>query len=549
MWYSKNLRRRPSPASLLLAFLLIILAISLGLGYNAFSTARTHRTTVEETLTDYAGMAAWQFSSITRENVDFFLRRVFDDVTRRASGREFSPLDEVYEELHDAVRRYRCECRDLRDPSFYFRVDLRDSSAVTLPSNVVEPSKKAVSDIVIGRFLDNPDEREGLVAVPAGVVRDSSALVAYAVLYDWQMSPMGIYGFVVGQGAFNELFSRWYERATLLPPTVAGDLSKDSLLHLSIQTPDGAIVFSSDDSSPDQYAANDTIGLSMGTLVVEASIKPEAASRLIIGGLPRSRVPLLLGLILVTLGVGTAAVFLIRREHQLARLRDDFVSGVSHELRTPLAQIRMFAELLEGGKLRTDAERQRSLDVVNREARRLAHLVENVLQYSRLRRAPDVMAVEEADAGEIVGDAIDVFRPLAGSLDVNIRTDIEAGTKVLADRDAVKQMLLNLLDNAFKYGPKGQTVTVGAKPRSDGTIWIFVEDEGPGIPNGDRRRVWEPYRRLSHHEGSSVVGTGIGLAVVSQLAALHQGRVWVEDGEQGGARFVMEFHSTSSVGG
>src|SRR2546427_5026946 len=124
----------------------------------------------------------------------------------------------------------------------------------------------------------------------------------------------------------------------------------------------------------------------MGDLHAEATLRASVADQLIIGGLPKSRLPLILGLLALTaVLIGTALVQL-RRESQLARLRTDFISGVSHELRTPLAQIRMFSETLVLGRVRSDEERRRSLAIIDQESRRLTHLVENLPHFSRSER-------------------------------------------------------------------------------------------------------------------------------------------------------------------
>ncbi|HEY6223355.1 MAG TPA: ATP-binding protein, partial [Gemmatimonadales bacterium] len=93
---------------------------------------------------------------------------------------------------------------------------------------------------------------------------------------------------------------------------------------------------------------------------------------------------------------------------------------------------------------------------------------------------------------------------------------------------------------AVKYGPDGQTVTVGLDPVRNERTRLWVQDQGPGVPAGDRERVWEQFWRLERDRGSAVAGTGIGLSVVRELATLHRGRVWVESAPGGGARFVLE---------
>src|SRR5206468_1637555 len=114
--------------------------------------------------------------------------------------------------------------------------------------------------------------------------------------------------------------------------------------------------------------------------------KDQAGALRTLGGLPQSRLPLLLGALGLTAGLIVTALVQLRREYELARLRTDFVSGVSHELRTPLAQIRMFSETLLLGRVRSEEEGRRSLEIIDQEARRLTHLVENLLHFSRSER-------------------------------------------------------------------------------------------------------------------------------------------------------------------
>jgi signal transduction histidine kinase len=269
----------------------------------------------------------------------------------------------------------------------------------------------------------------------------------------------------------------------------------------------------------------------------------------VIGGLPNSRLPLLAALLLLTLGVGAVAFLQLRREQAFQRLREDFVSGVSHELRTPLAQIRIFAELQEAGKLRSDAERQRAIVVIHREARRLSHLVENILQFSRSRRAfRHGPPSEELDLTEALAEGIDAVTPLLVERDMTLEVEASPEVVVLANRDALTRIVVNLLDNAVKYGPRGQTVKVGVE-RMNGSARLAVSDEGPGVPVPDRERIWKPYRRLDRDIKANIPGTGIGLSVVSDLASLYGGRVWVEGLPDQGATFVVELPVAESTEG
>jgi signal transduction histidine kinase len=107
------------------------------------------------------------------------------------------------------------------------------------------------------------------------------------------------------------------------------------------------------------------------------------------------------------------------------------------------------------------------------------------------------------------------------------------------DEDALRQILLNLFDNALKYGPEGQVISLAIAAEGP-WVRISVEDHGPGIPARERERIWERFYRMPRDRASAVAGTGIGLAVVRDLVRLHGGRAWAEEGAGGGARFVVE---------
>ncbi len=552
----KTASRRISGPPLLVVFLLVTLTLSLWLGYQALDAARSHRQTAEEVLDNYAGIAGWEYSRVTREGLASLLRGVFDDIPRTLRRQPPAPRIMV-RDMQSALRSQGCRCSELRRLTWYFSVDF-ESGAVLAEPDTLPPAllERLAEKIIIDRD-SVPGDRIRLFTVEGGELFGSPSVVAYHMTLNEDEQDRLAYGFVADADAFGELFSRWFQRTTLLPTSVATSQPNDSLMRISVRGPGGMVVFESPADYPWTFSATDTLESAYGSLVVEAAIRPEAASQLIIGGLPRSRLPLLAGLMLLTLGVGAAALTQIRREHQLKRLRDDFISGVSHEFRTPLAQICVFAELLADDKLKTEYERKRSTGIINREARRLTHLVENILSFSGARRRLlPVGDPEEVDLGTAVKELTEVFAPQAGERQARIETDVEPGLTVLADRGALHRILANLLDNALKYGPQGQTVRVHATMHED-MIRISLEDRGPGIPAGDQIRVWEPYRRLERDVASDVQGSGIGLAVVAELCSVYGGQAWVEEGEGGGSRFVVELpgktrsteHAAWEVGG
>jgi signal transduction histidine kinase len=150
---------------------------------------------------------------------------------------------------------------------------------------------------------------------------------------------------------------------------------------------------------------------------------------------------------------------------------------------------------------------------------------------------------ETVSLAPLVRDVLVAFSPLAATADAAVRHERLDDCVVTADRAELRQLLLNLLDNAVKYGPRGQTVTVGLLRAHDAAserARIWVADEGPGIPEADRERVWEPFVRLSRDVEAETAGSGIGLSVVRQIAQRHGGAARVSSAPGGGACVVVE---------
>ena len=247
---------------------------------------------------------------------------------------------------------------------------------------------------------------------------------------------------------------------------------------------------------------------------------------------------------LLVLGRNRLRVRRARRAQELTRLRADFVASTSHELRTPLAQIRMFAELLQKGALHRPDEAARALRIIEKEASRLTILVDNLLNYARLRRRADdddaLAAVAPTHVADDVQHVLDAFAPLAAERGARVVSAVPAGLHARVDSLALRQVLTNYLENAVKYGPAGQAVTVGAAAAGR-RVRVWVDDEGDGVPPDEREAIWIAFRRGRRAEASARGGSGIGLAVVRELVLQYGGTVRVEDAPRGGARFVAEF--------
>ncbi|GLC27958.1 sensor histidine kinase [Roseisolibacter agri] len=274
-----------------------------------------------------------------------------------------------------------------------------------------------------------------------------------------------------------------------------------------------------------------------GALMVEAVVNPELRAYFPESRASRSAQTMLGGILALAAILALASVASLRRRQELAQARELFVSSISHELRTPLTQIRLFTESLLNDRARSPEQAGRWLRVIDREARRLGDLVDNALLHARGLRHDVHLARVPVALEDPLAAMVEATRPFATSRDARVAVDVPPGVRVLGDERALRHVLQNLVDNALKYGPAGQTVRVTAAFDAPGTVDVAVDDEGPGVAIADRRRIWEPFVRLAHDDGAT--GTGLGLSVVHTLVCAGRGRVRVEDAPGGGARFVV----------
>jgi signal transduction histidine kinase len=533
---------------LLAALLLCTLGLATMLAYEAHDAARSHRATAERALHDYAAVAAWELVAGVNESLQASVGAALAPVTRAraASPYELLPAPSLLAAGAESV--LRCAEASGDSSRFYFRIDFRDGTVATAGAAVSPAMRTWLADTVAshGRSVYKPDW--GYALILGGPVGEPRSALAYAIKYAEHGAPIAAYGFRTCEDALGpRLIQPVLARRALLPASVAAGASNDSVVDVVVRDPRGTVVFQSDHPQPSPYSADAPLEQA-GSLTARATIRPRAIELLAFGTLPESRVPILVGLLTLTAAMAVVTILQLRREHELSRLRSDFISSVSHELRTPLSQILLFAETLNLGRVRTEEERHSATDVIVQEGRRLMHLVENILHFSRAERRMTRLGPELLDLSEAVGAIVDDWRPLANAADVHIEMRFGVGVYATADRSALRQMVLNLLDNALKYGPSTQTVTIGTSATA-GRVRLWVEDEGSGIPPGERERVWNAFYRLDRDANSSVAGSGIGLYVVRELARLHGGDAWVEEAPGGGARVVIELNAADSANG
>jgi signal transduction histidine kinase len=527
--------RFPWVASLLVLSV-VLMAVLAAQAHYAFVY---HRATAEKALRDFAALAGEEFVRRATVELGAAGRRVLLPQIQRRAGPQGLPADLrqrlltgdeplAHRALPLARRFFVAEPGEGR---IAFAPDAPPPGRLEWLRDLLRRPTDYPRDTIRVHHAVFDGERYSVVFTPTADLPQAAAAPPWTVV-GFELDPEGLRG----------LLAAAVNRSALLPSSLGGGRVTNDALSLSVTAREGPELFRAG-GGPWPLAADVPFALQYSTILdgasVRVSIDPAAARHLVIGGLPRSRLPLLLGLLALSAGLVAAAIVQLRRERALQRLRDEFVSSVSHELRTPLTQIRMFAETLRLERIRTPEEGRRALEIIDREATRLTHLVENVLRFSRGERGVVTLAPDPRALAPMAREVLEQFQPLIAGTEVTVRLELDEEAVAAVDADALRQVLLNLLDNAVKYGPRTQEILVTVERRA-GLVALGVEDEGPGVPPAERRRIFDRFHRLERDRRSAVAGTGIGLAVARDLVERHGGRCFVEPGGRGGARFVVE---------
>jgi len=513
-------RREWRPA-LIIALLSLSVVSAIVLALQVQYAVSEHRQATVGTLRDDASLAAAEY--LRRATIQVGYQGIASDMGRLAAG----------------------ESANLRIAGPLLE---RDGSSLRLGGSPLEGERRSWMEARLAHAVAEGKARERAFSVVHESLDGEPRSFAFLTepIRKTSSPKVSILGFALRLETLRSFLERPLLRAPLLPESLAKGKGPvgNTFLAVAVRDPRGTLVFRSREPFPGGVTVHapfgDTYEAVLAGYTADVTLDTRAAPLLVSGGLPRSRLPFLLVMLLLSAGVTAAAILQLRRERAFLKEREEFVASVSHELRTPLTQIRMFAETLLLARTRSEAEEERAIAVIDREARRLSHLVENVLVSSRASRGVLSVSPEDRSVAPLLREVVEGFASVAEARRVRLRLDLDEGAAARIDADAVRQVVLNLLDNAVKYGPAGQEVRVGLS-RSDGVVRITVEDEGPGIPPSDRRRVFSRFERLARERESTAAGAGIGLAVVRDLVIRMSGTCSIEDGPgERGARFVVE---------
>jgi two-component system phosphate regulon sensor histidine kinase PhoR len=246
-------------------------------------------------------------------------------------------------------------------------------------------------------------------------------------------------------------------------------------------------------------------------------------------------ITMMLGTILAGIGFLFYATW---KESRANELKSDFISNVSHELKTPLSLIRMFGELLALGKLKSPEKGREYAEIITREAERLSRLIDNVLDFARMERGRVAYDFEPGRLDLVVERALDVYRHRVEREGFKLTTKIDEHLpETMLDASAMTLLLLNLLENAVKYG-KGEIAVY--LTQKGNMLRLVVGDQGPGIAADEHKRIFDRFYRTRDARGTNVRGSGIGLSLVKHIAEAHGGAVSVDSEPGKGAAFIVD---------
>jgi two-component system, OmpR family, phosphate regulon sensor histidine kinase PhoR len=235
---------------------------------------------------------------------------------------------------------------------------------------------------------------------------------------------------------------------------------------------------------------------------------------------------------------GGGAVAVLRdltETERIEKTRRDFIANVSHELRTPLTSIQGYAEtLLDNGCEKNHLPE--FLEIIRKNAARMSLLTEDLLTLARVESGEQRFDSQPVAPAELLHDALESFGKIARAQGVELTGEESTAPMVNADREAIHQVLSNLIDNALKYGAKGGRVVVGARS-AESAVEFYVQDFGPGIPSEHLPRLFERFYRVDKARSRESGGTGLGLAIAKHIVMAHGGSIWAQSELNHGSTF------------
>jgi signal transduction histidine kinase len=253
-------------------------------------------------------------------------------------------------------------------------------------------------------------------------------------------------------------------------------------------------------------------------------------------------------LLIFIVGLMCMGAFLISRdvsrESEAARHKSEFVHNISHELKTPLTLIRLYGETLKDGRILSEEIRHEAYEIITKESERLSHMINNVLDFSRIETGRKEFYFKKGDLAKIVKETLDSYRYHLEKKGFSIQEEIETNLPPMDfDREAITSVLINLLSNAMKFSPEKNEVAIRLF-KDDNSVILQVEDKGIGISQKEADKIFQRFYRSGNSIVSESRGSGLGLTIIQHIAEAHGGRVELESELGKGSVFSVVFPIT-----
>ena len=228
----------------------------------------------------------------------------------------------------------------------------------------------------------------------------------------------------------------------------------------------------------------------------------------------------------------------VTREREIERMKKDFISSVSHELRTPLTSIMAYTDTILSTPDLPEKSRREYLSIVEEESKRLANLIESILEISRIESGGIQIIRQDVNVIAVIMRVLSALKPLADKRLIRLELDLPAEPVILkADEGKIESVISNLVNNAIKFTPENGAINISVRLQHD-QLFISVADTGLGIPKESLPRIFDRFYRV-YRQGPKVPGTGLGLAIVKEYVEMHGGRIEVESEEGRGSNFTV----------
>lgn len=500
------------------------------LSWQAFNAATQHQLIANKVLAEYASLATEEFSRRIMADIGF--RGYYQTLNQwkaLTNKQNWTTLDS--KEVDDLCRKQSfAQHYFIKQTNQWFFVD--------------QQCQLSVSEPTLQTLIQNFDLKQ-LQQKPFGFVHSQINQQPVSILISTD-GEQNLIGYVINRHQLKSALTESFTQSALLPKVLAEGNANNHNLTINMRDHQGRDLLGNSLQNKPLITAQKILNNEYSGIfkqhTITVGIHPDNAEQLIIGGVPGNNLPIILLTILIVFIVFILSVKQIQKGHQLNQLRENFVAEVSHELRTPLTQIRMFAEMLEQGKTRNQQEFQHYLQVINREAVRLSYLIENILKYSEDSKI-QALSLTPIQTDLVIHDVIADFKLLFQQKNIQLKQNL-IKCEILANSHAFKQVISNLLDNAIKYGPENQTITLNSTILDNQRNHIFqlsICDQGKGIPTKQKPLIWSAYHRLERESEDAIAGTGIGLYLVKQLMAKMNAEIWVEDNQPCGCCFTLQW--------